>query len=252
MQAYVGARGAQAVPRESEPVREEEDEARAKKREPAGKEELLRMERRAVRQRRRHEDQAWRQMREQRKDKLKARKQKKQSRTQRHAQEQQWRSRRKVRRDQLRVRKEEGRLWREQRNQIRRHKQTLPIVSAWIAVPVIVDSATRRCFGLPLFSGGPHVTAQMVVDQLKALLPCELHYLIAHRGVHFGKLLEQPAGERQFTRVYLAPHRPRSNGIAERFVRTLQEWLLDRHWSSPEELDTFLSVFLSEYNDRPH
>lgn len=70
--------------------------------------------------------------------------------------------------------------------------------------------------------------------------------------MHFGKLIEDLARNRGFMRVFLAPHRPQSNGIAERFVRTLKEWLLDKRWDTAEDLTALLSSFLLEYNDRPH
>jgi transposase InsO family protein len=44
----------------------------------------------------------------------------------------------------------------------------------------------------------------------------------------------------------------RSNGIAERFVRTLKEWLAARSWSGVEGLEPLLAQFAGEYNDRPH
>jgi len=44
----------------------------------------------------------------------------------------------------------------------------------------------------------------------------------------------------------------RSNGIAERFVRTLKEWLAERAWSGTEGLEALLAQFRSAYNDRPH
>ena len=44
----------------------------------------------------------------------------------------------------------------------------------------------------------------------------------------------------------------RSNGIAERFVRTLKAWLADRAWGGAEGLAPLLAQFRAEYNDRPH
>ena len=50
-------------------------------------------------------------------------------------------------------------------------------------------------------------------------------------------------------------------GIAERFVRTLKEWLAPQAWQneSPSaaqrrdaELEILLAQFIAEYNDRPH
>jgi transposase InsO family protein len=52
--------------------------------------------------------------------------------------------------------------------------------------------------------------------------------------------------------VRISPHRPCTNGIAERFVRTLKEWLDTHAWSSPEELEALLVEFVKYYNDRPH
>jgi transposase InsO family protein len=55
-----------------------------------------------------------------------------------------------------------------------------------------------------------------------------------------------------FIRVLLAPHRPQSNGIAERFIRTLKEWLETETWQNPAEMMVALEQFIVYYNDRPH
>jgi hypothetical protein len=42
------------------------------------------------------------------------------------------------------------------------------------------------------------------------------------------------------------------NGIAQRFVRTLKQWLADKTWQSASELEALLQQFRAEYNERPH
>jgi transposase InsO family protein len=114
--------------------------------------------------------------------------------------------------------------------------------------------------GLPLFIAGSHVTADMVVAALRVLLPQDLQFLtscpnlgISDRGVHFtADVFRQLAKDANFVHVVIARHRPQSNGIAERFVRTIKEWLADKAWDSDQQLSLLLSIFLPEYNDRPH
>ncbi len=145
--------------------------------------------------------------------------------------------------------------WRAEREKLRQRQQEVGIgqVMAWIAVLVIVDNCTRRCLGLPLFAMGAHVTAELVAEALRILLPKELRYLIADGGTHFtAEVLKELAKSQGFVRVPLARHRPQSNGIAERFIETLKGWLANKEWQTAEELQALLAEFLAYYNDRPH
>jgi transposase InsO family protein len=160
---------------------------------------------------------------------------------------------REQRRLQLALRKQEDEQWRLERKQLREQMNLLPIVTAWIAILVVTDNCTRQCLGLPLFVAGSHVTAEMVVAALRVLLPKDLQFLISDRGVHFtADVFRQLAKDANFVHVVIARHRPQSNGIAERFVRTIKEWLADKAWDSDQELSLLLRIFLPEYNDRPH
>ena len=124
---------------------------------------------------------------------------------------------------------------------------------AWIAILVITDNCTRQCLGLPIFVAGANVTAEMVVSALRRLLPAELQFLVSDRGPQFrANLMKQLALDLDFIHVVIARHRPQSNGIAERFVPTLKEWLADKFWQSDQELTVLLNQFQPEYNDRPH
>ena len=125
--------------------------------------------------------------------------------------------------------------------------------TAWIAILVLTDNCTRQCLGLPLFAAGPKVTAEVVIAALRALLPATLQFLISDRGTHFtAHQFEQFAQDEDFVHVLIARHRPASNGIAERFVRTLKAWLANRAWGAVDTLAELLEQFRAEYNDRPH
>ena len=171
----------------------------------------------------------------------------------RKAQAQQRQGLREQHRQQSEQRQREDEQWRLDRISLREQMTLLPIVTAWIAILIITDNCTRQCLGLPLFVAGSHVTAEMVVAALRVLLPANLQFLISDRGIHFtADVFQQLAKEADFVHVVIARHRPQSNGIAERFVRTLKEWLADKAWLSDHELLEFLRLFLPEYNDRPH
>jgi transposase InsO family protein len=211
----------------------------------------LQYERRTVRQQRKHEDAAWKAFKAERKQQKDKRGNL--SRQERKAQNERWQFIRQQRRETQRKRKVEDQEWRQKRNRFREIWSQLPIVTAWIAILVITDNCTRQCVGLPLFVAGSKVTADMIVEALKVLLPPDLLFLISDRGTHFtAKAFRVLIRSEEFIHVLIARHRPQSNGIAERFVRTIKEWLKDKNWDDDRELSVLLEQFLVEYNDRPH
>lgn len=214
------------------------------------KEEELRAERRIVRQRRKHEDAAWKALRAETRKKTALM-------SPSAAQAENWKDSKRLMRAQRREivarRQEEDALWRQRRAAIREQLSQLPIVKVWIAVLVITDNCTRQCLGLPLFEVGSKVTAEMVVAALWMFLPPGVQFLISDRGKHFtAKVFQELARREEFTHVVIARHRPQSNGIAERLVRTLKEWLRNKTWSNDEELAMLIQQFIAEYNERPH
>ena len=169
------------------------------------------------------------------------------------AQAEQWHQLRNQRRQQLKQRHQQDVIWRQKRLDIRAGLSDLGLITNWIAVLVVVDNCTRQSLGLPLFVAGPNLTAEMVVEALHVLLPPELQFLITDRGTHFtANIFEQMTEGHEFIHVLIARHRPQSNGIAERFVRTLKEWLANKSWQSDQQLAQLLTQFIAEYNNRPH
>lgn len=229
------------------------------------KEAELGAERRQVRQLRHLEDRAWQATRQAQRGEKPPKAEPAQPKVRAH-----WGSRkpqielrrglRAQRRQQLALRQPADECWRLARQNLREQLTRLPVVTAWIAILLVTDNCTRQCLGLPLFLAGSHVTAEMVVAALRVLLPVDLQFLtscpnlgISDRGVHFtAQVFQQLVAEAGFLHVVIARHRPQSNGIAERFVRTIKEWLADKAWASDTELLEFLRLFLLEFNDRPH
>ena len=210
----------------------------------------LRASRRHLRQRRKQEDAAWRAVRTEQRAQAAAGAG---PRGVRAAQVAQARALRAQRRQQRAQRAREDAEWRTVRQVLRERLASSAVITAWIAILVITDNCSRQCLGLPLFIAGSKVTAEMVVTALRSLLPSDLQFLITDRGVHFtAQVFQQLAAEQHFVHVVIARHRPQSNGIAERFVRTLKEWLAEKVWTSAQELAALLEQFRSEYNDRPH
>lgn len=256
MQAYVQARTQVPVVRESPSAYR--TDADASRHDLKHQEEALRLQRRQLRQQRHQQDAAWHHLRQQRhaqkaqRQALKG-KQRRACRASIQAEDAAWRAQRTLRKAHTDQRHAEDAAWRNARKDIRAQKETLSAICGWIAILVIIDNCTRQCLGLPLFIAGAHLTAEMVVSALQAFLPVNLQYLIADRGVHFrAQLLEDCASAKNFIRVLLAPHRPQSNGIAERFIRTLKEALETHSWKDPVQLSDILQQVNLQYNERPH
>lgn len=250
MLAYVAASQEQATAEKQEDGAADptlKERKRALRRE----EQELRADRRAVRAQRRVEDAAWQVLKSEHQAQKSSASE--QAPSQRAAQDSYWRALRGQRKDILTQRKEAAREWKQERQAFRQRWSQLPIVTAWIAILVITDNCTRQCLGLPLFVAGPRVTAEMIVEALRSLLPPALLFLISDRGTHFkADAFKTLVCSEEFIHVLIARHRPQSNGIAERFVRSLKEWLRDKSWQDDQELAALLNQFLAEYNDRPH
>ena len=253
MLGFVTASQTQSEPATAEITAEslEEISFKAQKRALRQEEGELRAERRVARQRRKQEDDAWKRMRAEGKQKNEALAG--QLEAEREIQGERWRALWQQRQETVARCRQEDAEWRQKWNLIRERLSQMPIVAAWVAILVITDNCTRQCLGLPLFVVGSKVTGEMVVEASQMLLPPELQLLISDRGVHFtAKVFRELARKEEFIHVLIARHRPQSNGIAQRFVRTLKEWLRDNAWINDEELAVLIEQFTAEYNDRPH
>lgn len=248
-------RSAQA---EMGPAEVEKAGLKAKKQALRRKKEALILTRRQIREQRKQEDTAWQMLKSHRRGQQAERKAQLESGHKptwgsKKAQDEQWHQLRQQRRNQRKQRDQQDQQWRQQRYRLRQQTLELPLVTTWIAILVVTDNCTRQCLGLPLFVTGNKVTAEMVVEALRFLLPPQLQFLISDRGTHFtAQIFRQLAEDENFIHVLIARHRPQSNGIAERFVRTLKEWLADKAWQSDQQLGQLLNQFLAEYNNRPH
>jgi hypothetical protein len=151
----------------------------------------------------------------------------------------------------LRKRKQENLEW-HQRIRVRQGSEE-PAVRTWLAILVMTDNCTRQCLSLPVFASGSKLTADEVVAALRAYLPDDLAFLITDQGTHFrSKSLARLAQEAEFIQIPIYRHRPQTNGIAERFVLTLKQWLKNQSWEGVDQLRCLLAIFHPEYNNRPH
>jgi transposase InsO family protein len=164
-----------------------------------------------------------------------------------------WQQVRAQRRQTLGQRQQEEEAWHQRNRELKARLAGETALQTWLAILVVTDNCTRQCLGLPLFRSGAKVTSQEVVAALRAVLPAHLAFLISDQGTHFRSIaFAQLAQETGFLHVPVYRHRPESNGIAERFVLTLKDWLRSHAWQSVEDLQALLAWFLPEYNDRPH
>lgn len=225
--------------------------------------EEVRQQGRQARQARQEQEQIWRLQRQQRQEALQerrklSRQQKKRLKRLHQQQAQQWKAQKGERQQALQRQKQEQAHRKARRQEFKKQEaelqgQLAPLLTCLVAVLVVVDNCTRRCLGLPLFLEGRHVQADAIVEALQGLLPAALHYLLTDNGSQFtAEVFQRLPLERGFLHVRISPRRPRTNGIAERFVRTLKERLGDFSWSSPEELQEILASILLAYNARPH
>jgi len=166
---------------------------------------------------------------------------------------QSWRQVREQRQQTLLARQQEDEAWHQRHRQLAGRSGVAKEARQWLAILAITDNCTRQCLGLPLFLSGPKLTSDELVAALRSLLPPELEFLISDQGAVFRtQAVAQLASEKGFIHVPIYRHRPQSNGIAERFVRTLKEWLQSQVWQSADELKPLLAEFQPEHNDRPH
>ncbi len=164
-----------------------------------------------------------------------------------------WRAARAARAADSAARAVDDAQWRTHWQELQAAFSGLGVVTVWIAVLVIIDSYSRRCVGLPVFVRGAHVTAAEVVAALRGRLPEEVEYVVSDRGVHFmAEVFARYLAAQEIVHVPVARHRPQSNGLAERFVRTFKEWVRDKTWATEAEFLALVAQFEAEYNARPH
>lgn len=220
-------------------------------------EEELRAWRRKIRINRKKEDAKWKKYKKYRADfqkKLKemAKNDKKEFKHEKGRKDNEWNRKKDERKKSMAKRNEDDKKWRNKREEVK-ERMNIPITSL-VAILVIIDNCTRKCLGLPVFVNGKNVTADDVIKALGGVLPPELMYLISDNGQQFvAKAFQELCASKGITHVRITPHRPATNGIAERFVRRLKEMLACREWDNTEELIRLLEEeVLTEYNDAPH
>jgi transposase InsO family protein/transposase len=219
-------------------------------------EEELRGWRRRIRIARRKEDEAWQNYRDERKKLLQewrgmSRRKRKGLKEWKRRSDEDWKQRIAERKQVMSTRMEEDEVWRMKRKEMKERMNI--VVTSLAAILVIIDNCTRKCIGLPVFMTGRSVTADEVITALEAKLPPDLKYIISDNGRQFiAEAFQRLCDSRNIVQVRITPHRPSTNGIAERFVQRLEEMLEEKEWINEEELKKILNEIIEEYNDAPH
>jgi len=211
-------------------------------------------QRRKARAQRLQEDSAWRVLKAEREAIMQQRlRQRSRDYTTMRAQDTHWRALRQQRTATLHQRAAEDAQWRAARQRLRAALTDAPIPGAWRAILVVTDNCTRQCYELPLFAAGSRVSAEEVLAALQTLLPTSIQFIISDQGTHFtANIFQRWVQNGHFIHVPIARHRPETNGIAERCVRTLKEWLARYAWADDTALAALLEAFRHQYNERPH
>lgn len=150
-------------------------------------------------------------------------------------------------------RRQQNQAWHQRHQKTSSESANPQHTRSWIAILVVTDNCTRQCLALPAFRSGARLSSDEVVLALRTVLPTEVEFLITDQGTHFRSIaFAQLAQGVDFIHVPVYRHRPQTNGIAERFVLTLKQWLRNKSWQSASDVETFLAQFHAEYNDRPH
>jgi transposase InsO family protein len=164
-----------------------------------------------------------------------------------------WQHLRQQRQEAIENRKRENLAWHQRNQALKTELPTTAETRTWIAILVVTDNCTRQCLSLPVFRSGSKLTSAEVIAALQVILPTELQFLISDQGTHFrSNSFTQFAEDEDFIHVPVYRHRPETNGIAERFILTLKNWLRNKSWDTLVGLEEWLAEFLPSYNDRPH
>lgn len=218
-----------------------------------------RAERYQVRQQRKQEDLDWRSAKAQWRKTRQAfqaftRTERREQKASFESAKQAWQILRHQRQETLEPRKRENLAWHQRNQALKTEAPSAPAEpQTWMAILVVTDNCTRQCLGLPVFRSGSKLTSAETIAALKVILPPALQFLISDQGIHFRSHgFAQFAEDEDFIHVPVYRHRPQTNGIAERFVLSLKNWLRDKSWETVLDLETWLADFLPTYNNRPH